>query len=114
MASNPDRGEILLTELQVRAAGPAGAPAGGAPGKAGPGVGGTLRTAPLAPLSAETLRVSVRSRFPTPGTRSPARYRGPPGGGTPRPHGRGRVLARVPAWCHRPALPPALLPNSFE
>lgn len=53
MASNPDRGEILLTELQVRAAalrerrlGKRGG-GGGTPGMAAAG-SGTLRTAPLA------------------------------------------------------------------
>lgn len=52
MASNPDRGEILLTELQVRAAArrvPAGEAGrvGGTPGMAAAD-SGTLRTAPLA------------------------------------------------------------------
>lgn len=99
MASNPDRGEILLTELQVRAAalrecrlGKRGG-LGGDSGDGGRGLGDAAHRAPD-PLSAETRVVSVRSGCPTPGTGLPRalgghRAEGPsvPAGGAVCSHG---------------------------
>lgn len=114
MASNPDRGEILLTELQVRAAALWERRPGntGGRGDGGRGVGDATQRAP-SPLGVETRGVSDRSRFSAPGRGLPRALGGHRAEG-PRPRGRGRVLARVPSRCHRPALPPSPLPNSFE
>lgn len=107
MASNPDRGEILLTELQVRAAA-LRERRGGNTGDRGRGVGDAAQRAP-GPLGVETRGVSDRSRFSAPGPGLPRALGGHRAEG-PGPRGRGRVLARVPSWCHRPALPPIPAP----
>lgn len=108
MASNPDRGEILLTELQVRAAALRERRPGNT-GEGGRGVWDAVRRAP-GPLGVETRGLSGRSRFSSPGPSLPRALGGHRAEGH-RLRGRVRALARVPSRCHRPALPPNPAPE---
>lgn len=107
MASNPDRGEILLTELQVRAAALRERRPGNPGGEGGRGVGDAARRAP-GPLGVETRGVSGRSRLSDPGPGLPRALSEATGRRDPVPAGGAvRSLGSPPGVTAPPSPSPA-------